>query len=88
MPRPNAHAPNKQGGKPAGQDTSSYMHNNSKHLNVNSCMVGVEPLRLSLVNFKKIGFTAAKMYIDNHLKYYRTEKGKREIFKLFAVRVQ
>ena len=25
MPRPRAHAPNKQGGKPAGQDTSSYM---------------------------------------------------------------
>ena len=24
MPRPRAHAPNKQGGKPAGQDTSSY----------------------------------------------------------------
>ena len=26
MPRPRAHAPNKQGGKPAGQNTSSYMH--------------------------------------------------------------
>ena len=25
IPRPRAHAPNKQGGKPAGQDTSSYM---------------------------------------------------------------
>ena len=25
MPRPRAHAPNKQGGKPAGQDTSSYI---------------------------------------------------------------
>ena len=25
MPRPHAHAPNKQGGKPAGQDTSRYM---------------------------------------------------------------
>ena len=25
MPRPRAHAPNTQGGKPAGQDTSSYM---------------------------------------------------------------
>ena len=25
MPRPRAHAPHKQGGKPAGQDTSSYM---------------------------------------------------------------
>ena len=24
MPRPRAHAPNKQGGKPAGQDTSRY----------------------------------------------------------------
>ena len=24
IPRPLAHAPNKQGGKPAGQDTSSY----------------------------------------------------------------
>ena len=24
IPRPRAHAPNKQGGKPAGQDTSSY----------------------------------------------------------------
>ena len=24
MPRPRARAPNKQGGKPAGQDTSSY----------------------------------------------------------------
>ena len=24
MPRPRAHAPNKQGGKPAGQDTSGY----------------------------------------------------------------
>ena len=26
MPRPRAHAPNKQGGKPAGQDTSSYTY--------------------------------------------------------------
>ena len=26
MPRPRAHAPNKQGGKPAGQETSSYTH--------------------------------------------------------------
>ena len=25
MPRPRAHAPNKQGGKPAGQNTSGYM---------------------------------------------------------------
>ena len=25
MPRPRAHAPNKQEGKPAGQDTSGYM---------------------------------------------------------------
>ena len=25
MPKPGPHAPNKQGGKPAGQDTSSYM---------------------------------------------------------------
>ena len=25
MPRPRAHAPNKQGSKPAGQDTSSYI---------------------------------------------------------------
>ena len=24
MPRPRAHAPNKQGGRPVGQDTSSY----------------------------------------------------------------
>ena len=24
MPRPRAHAPNKQGGKPTGQDTSGY----------------------------------------------------------------
>ena len=24
MPRPRAHAPNKRGGKPAGQDTSGY----------------------------------------------------------------
>ena len=44
--------------------------------------------RLSLVNLKKLGFTAANMFIDNHLKYYRTEKGKRVIFKLCAVRVQ
>ena len=51
-------------------------------------MVGVEPLRLSLVNLKELGFTAANMFIDNHLKYYRTEKGKRVIFKLCAVRVQ
>ena len=64
------------------------MQNNSKHLNANSGMVGVEPLRLSLVNSKKLGFTAANMFIDNHLKYYRTEKGKRVIFKLCAVRVQ
>ena len=64
------------------------MQNNSKHLNANSGMVGVEPLRLSLVNLKKLGFTAANMFIDNHLKYYRTEKGKRVIFKLCAVRVQ
>ena len=27
MPRPRAHAPNKQGGKPAGQDTSGYKIN-------------------------------------------------------------
>lgn len=51
-------------------------------------MAGVEPLRSSLVNLKKLGFTAANMFIDNHLKYYRTEKGKRVIFKLCAVRVQ
>ena len=46
-------------------------------MNANSSMVGVEPLRLSLVNLKKLGFTAANMFIDNHLKYYRAEKGKR-----------
>ena len=68
--------------------TDIQMQSNSKHLNANSGMVSVEPQRLSLVNFKKMGFTAAKMYIDNHLKRYRTEKGKREIFKSFAVRVQ
>ena len=39
-------------------------------------MVGVEPLRLSLVNVKKLGFTAANMFIDNHLKYYRLELKK------------
>ena len=30
IPRPRAHAPNKQGGKPAGQDTSSYKQNKFK----------------------------------------------------------
>ena len=43
---------------------------------------------LSSVNSKKLGFTVAKMYIDNHLKSCRTEKGKREIFTLCAARVQ
>ena len=35
------------------------LQNNSKPLNANSGMVGVEPRRLSLVNLKKLGFTAA-----------------------------
>ena len=61
---------------------------NSKHLNASSGMIGVQPQRLSLVNLKKLRFTAAKMYIHNHLKSYRTEKGKRDIFKFCAVRVQ
>ena len=30
------------------------MQNNSKHLNANSGMVGLEPLRLSLVNSKNL----------------------------------
>ena len=34
--------------------------------------------RLSLVNLKKLGFTAANMFIDNHLKYYRTKKAKEQ----------
>ena len=34
--------------------------------------------KIKLSKFKKkLGFIAANMYI-NHLKYYRTEKGKRE----------
>ena len=33
MLRPRAHSPNKQGGKPAGQDTSSYMASQNLHFN-------------------------------------------------------
>ena len=36
MPRPRAHAPNKQGGKPAGQDTSSYIKTLSVGLQIYS----------------------------------------------------
>ena len=58
----------------------SYRYSIAKYLNTFESQLWhgwCGTLRLSLVNLKKLGFIAANMYI-NHLKYYRTEKGKRE----------
>ena len=46
MPRPRAHAPNTQGGKPAGQDTSSYnMHSEDLSHPVQNIATSILPLK-------------------------------------------
>ena len=46
MPRPRAHAPNTQGGKPAGQDTSSYnLHSEDLSHPVQNIATSILPLK-------------------------------------------
>ena len=46
MPRPRAHAPNTQGGKPAGQDTSSYnLHSEDLFHPVQNIATSILPLK-------------------------------------------